>query len=205
MLFCTREGEVCSDARQRGKRVSQAVAKFLECLDMAMLMSMPPIVPDRPRLLILGSMPGQYSLNVQQYYANPTNCFWYIMGRLFDFPSNLPYERRVAEVKQSGVALWDVLQFCERTGSGDAKIKTSSAVANDISDLIAKHSTINAVYFNGRKSEQMFLRLVRPSLDGRTLKSTKMACLPSTSAAHASFSKERKLEAWKMILECATE
>ena len=167
---------------------------------MAMLQSMPPFVPEYPRLLILGSMPGQFSLNAQQYYANPTNCFWYIMESLFGFPSDLPYDQRVAELMRNEVALWDVLKFCERKGSGDSAIKMESAIPNDIPDLIARHSTIKAVYFNGKKSEQLFRRLVQPSLESARLERTRMACLPSTSAAHASWSKERKLETWKELV-----
>ncbi|MDP1927725.1 MAG: DNA-deoxyinosine glycosylase, partial [Thiobacillus sp.] len=42
----------------------------------------PPIADLHARVLILGSLPGQVSLQRQQYYAQPQNAFWKIMGRL---------------------------------------------------------------------------------------------------------------------------
>jgi hypoxanthine-DNA glycosylase len=44
----------------------------------------PPIADVRARVLILGSLPGQVSLQRQQYYAQPQNAFWKIMGHLVE-------------------------------------------------------------------------------------------------------------------------
>lgn len=167
---------------------------------MTLLRSMPPIVPKRPRLLILGSMPGQVSLNAQQYYANPTNAFWFIMGGIFGFSLTLAYEQRVSELKRNDVALWDVLKHCERRGSGDSEIRKGSEIPNDIAELLSAHPTIEAVFCNGRKSEEMYRRLVEPSVEGAGLKSASATYLPSTSAANAQLSKERKLELWRAAI-----
>ena len=45
--------------------------------------SFPPIVSERSKLFILGSMPGEVSLKAGQYYAHPRHAFWPIMGELF--------------------------------------------------------------------------------------------------------------------------
>ena len=41
--------------------------------------SFPPIVDEHSEILILGSVPGVKSLQMQQYYAHPQNQFWKLM------------------------------------------------------------------------------------------------------------------------------
>jgi len=47
-------------------------------------------------VLILGSLPGTRSLEMRQYYAQPQNAFWKIMGELFGAGPELPYAERTA-------------------------------------------------------------------------------------------------------------
>jgi len=49
-----------------------------------MLSSFPPIADPNSRLLILGTMPGEQSLRLGQYYGNPRNHFWRLIYTLFD-------------------------------------------------------------------------------------------------------------------------
>lgn len=67
------------------------------------------IVDNRTRVLIIGSMPGQQSLEKQQYYGNPRNHFWPIMGELLqvNIPDN--YEERLQLLRQAGIGLWDAI------------------------------------------------------------------------------------------------
>lgn len=79
-----------------------------------------PITNQSAKILILGSMPGVKSLEANEYYAHPRNAFWPIMNAIFGFDAALPYTQRIAALKAANVALWDVLQQCERTGSLDS-------------------------------------------------------------------------------------
>ena len=96
--------------------------------------SFPPSVETGAEVLLLGSMPGEESLRRQQYYAYRYNAFWKIMGVLFAFDPELPYEERLAALRRNRVALWDTLKYCRREGSLDTGIR--EPVPNDIPGLL---------------------------------------------------------------------
>ena len=55
--------------------------------------SFPPVADERTRLLVLGSLPGEESLARSQYYANPRNHFWRLIGAVAGLDlAALPYE-----------------------------------------------------------------------------------------------------------------
>lgn len=54
--------------------------------------SLKPIVDKDSRVLILGSMPGRKSLELQQYYAHPQNRFWRMLSVLLREDEPLRYE-----------------------------------------------------------------------------------------------------------------
>jgi TDG/mug DNA glycosylase family protein len=155
--------------------------------------------PDATRL-ILGSLPGQKSLQMQQYYAHPQNAFWKIVAQLFGAASPLPYKRRVKILTDHRIALWDVLAAAERPGSLDSSIVHASARANDFAAFFRAHPQIRRVYFNGRKAEELYCRFVLPDL-GPDFEELRYECLPSTSPAHAGMTFARKLEIWRRIRE----
>ena len=70
----------------------------------------PPIAAADAGVLILGSLPSQLSLQKQEYYGNPQNAFWRVMGELFDAGPELPYAERADRLVRSGIAVWDVLR-----------------------------------------------------------------------------------------------
>lgn len=161
--------------------------------------SFPPIARPDARCLILGSMPGVASLNAGQYYAHPQNRFWPIMGCLLGFDvAQMSYHQRVTRLQQAGIAVWDVLQSCERAGSLDADIRRETQVVNAFPTFFAGHPLITRVYFNGGHAEQVFNQWVLPTLsDAAYLRRVR---LPSTSPAHASLSLEDKLAAWRQVV-----
>jgi hypoxanthine-DNA glycosylase len=152
-------------------------------------------------VLILGSMPGEASLRAQQYYAHPRNLFWPIMGELVGAAPQLAYAARIARLKASGIALWDVLESCAREGSLDAHIEAASLVPNDFAGFFRRHPRIARVCFNGAAAEAMFLRHVMPLLRAdQPALALQTLRLPSTSPAHAAMSYEKKLAAWRAVL-----
>lgn len=166
---------------------------------MTRICGFPPIADPSARILILGSMPGDASLRANQYYAHPRNAFWRIVEGVFGIPADLDYEARCEGLRSRGVAVWDVLQTCHRTGSLDAAIDRTSLVANDFRGFLTTHGRIRTICFNGAMAAESFRRHVLPTLTTvqAGLPSVK---LPSTSPANASYSFDRKLDAWRVIV-----
>lgn len=171
---------------------------------MTMLYGFAQISDRNARLLILGSMPGRASLEAGQFYANPRNVFWRIMESILDIPAAAPYEQRAALLIANGVALWDVVKACMRSGSLDSDIVDSSIVPNDFQSFFESHRGIEAVYFNGAKAERSYTKYVSPKLSGRAV-GIALHRLPSTSPAHASLSFDDKVERWRLIAPPARE
>jgi hypoxanthine-DNA glycosylase len=168
--------------------------------------SFPPIVSENATVLVLGSMPGKTSLQRQQYYAHGRNVFWYIMERICGACERSSYTEKVQQLREAGIALWDVLQHCEREGSLDSKIDRTTEVANDFETLLNAYPRIRCIFFNGQKAATAFQRHVWPGLPADIRERVALATLPSTSPAHAALSKEDKLARWRRhIVVCLGE
>ena len=159
--------------------------------------SFPPITNPSAHILILGSMPGIASLNANQYYAHPRNAFWPIMAAIYHFDATLPYETRITALTSAHVAVWDVLQCCERQGSLDSAIKTGSRIPNNFATFFEQHPHIRLIVFNGAEAENSFKKHVQITLKLTT--ECRLIRLPSTSPAHA-IALEEKLSIWRSAL-----
>ncbi len=86
--------------------------------------SFAPVVNPHTRLLLLGSLPGEKSLQQQQYYAHPQNRFWHLLSEVVveDLVA-LNYASRLATLQGHGVGLWDVVAKARRQGSLDSNIR----------------------------------------------------------------------------------
>lgn len=160
----------------------------------------PPVVGERPRVLILGSLPGRRSLAERRYYAQPQNAFWRIMGAIFGAGPELAYEARLERLAAQRIALWDVLAAGRRPGSLDARIVQSSAVFNDFGRFFESHTSLRAICFNGRTAENLYRRNVLPGLEGPAAR-IPLHALPSTSPAYAAMPYSEKLARWRSVLE----
>lgn len=152
--------------------------------------SFPPIVDEQSQILILGSVPGVKSLEMQQYYAHPQNQFWKLMFHLFDKSFSLDYQERKDLLKENKIALWDVIESCERKGSLDTEIKNE--IDNNIPQLIENYPNIKIIFCNGQKSYKNLIKIL-----GKDFK-IPIIVLPSTSPLHT-VKFEEKLEKWKII------
>ena len=170
---------------------------------MGLIFSFPPVAEPTATALILGSMPGNASLNANEYYAHPRNLFWRILGELIGAGPDLPYPARLQKLTDAGIALWDVLQSCRRDGSLDVRIDPRTIRANNFTDFFATHPHIDRVFFNGTMAESCFKRYVLRSLPEPVTR-IHFQRLPSTSPANAGFTYAARLAAWRAIIEPAS-
>ncbi len=155
------------------------------------LLGLPPVLRADTRLLILGSFPGVASLRAQQYYGHPQNHFWKILGHLWQLPlPQMSYADRIGALQAQGLGLWDVYGACEREGSLDADIRQGEL--NDLASLRQQCPALQAVAHNGGESYKHARHTERLGLP--------VFKLPSTSAANASWSFERKCAAWAEVV-----
>ena len=160
------------------------------------LVGLPAVVSARTVVLVLGSFPGAASLRAQQYYGHPQNHFWRILQAIWpQHPLPGPagpasYALRCEWLLARGLGLWDVYASCEREGSLDADIR--HAVVNDFASLRAVAPRLAAIAHNGGES---FKHAARTAALG-----VPVYKLPSTSPANASWSFERKLNAWAELM-----
>ena len=152
----------------------------------------PPIVNDASRILILGTMPGERSLELQQYYGHRGNHFWKIIFTLLNVPPITDYEEKKRLLLTHHIALWDVLQACSREGSADSNIHNEQA--NDFDHFFRSHPHITTVFFASGKAEEYYTRYAtrRPGI-------TYMR-LPSPSGANGWMTIDQKIKEWSAIL-----
>lgn len=151
-----------------------------------------PVEPEHARVLILGTMPSVRSLEKAQYYGHPRNQFWPLIFALWGLPSPEQYDERISFIKEKHIALWDVLESCQRQGSMDANIKAPKP--NDIPALLKRQPEIRTLCFNSQNAEKLFHRLLKEKIEGNY----RYITLPSSSPARA-MRFEQKLAQWRAV------
>ncbi|MCL2693630.1 MAG: DNA-deoxyinosine glycosylase [Oscillospiraceae bacterium] len=147
--------------------------------------SFPPIFDANSRLLILGTMPSVKSREVGFYYSHPQNRFWRVLAASLMKPLPQTVEEKTQLLLMHKIALWDVLESCEITGSADVSIR--EPVYNDVAELINK-TQIEKILCNGTKAYKLCLNIKLP---------LPVAYMPSTSPANAVWSLEKLIMKWK--------
>lgn len=153
-----------------------------------------PVVDDRTRLLVLGSLPGEKSLAVQEYYGNRQNKFWELIGAVIGVDlRSLAYAARLDTLREHGIGLWDVIAEAERKGSLDANIRNESH--NALEELVRALPALRAVAFNGGTAARIGSKRLASLADRVAL-----IDLPSSSPANTvAFSV--KLQAWMTLTD----
>ena len=152
------------------------------------LRGFPPVLDSDVERLILGSFPSEASLAAGQYYAHPRNQFWRLLAALLGEPlAEMPYPRRLQRVLAHRLGIWDVLDACDREGSGDASIRNQRA--NQFARLHRLAPRLTMVAFNGQTAGRFAAKFAAAGF--------RTAVLPSSSPAHAGRSFEQKLAVWR--------
>lgn len=147
--------------------------------------SFPPIISKDSKILILGSVPGIKSLEMQEYYAHPQNKFWKILFELFQEEFTTNYSEKLNFLKKNHIAVWDVIDSCERKGSLDTEIRNENH--HNILKLLEDFPTIKVIFCNGQKSFKTLGKILPQDLK------IPIFVLPSTSPAYT-IPYEKKLE-----------
>lgn len=159
-------------------------------------------VGDSPKVLILGTMPGDNSLREQAYYCDTAhNSFWKIMYSLFEEKDDMMSNRDF--ITSHNIALWDCVQSGIRKGSTDNGYDIDSLIPNDIQSFLKEYPSIKTIVLNGKgkgskkrpSTTFLFKRFFFTiDFDG------KIVLLSSTSNT-CSLTFEKKLEEWSVISE----
>lgn len=151
-----------------------------------------PVVDARTRVLVLGSLPGDKSLAVQEYYGNRQNQFWMLMSEVIGVDLvSLEYSVRLEALLQHGVGLWDVVAEAHRAGSLDNSIRDRAD--NDLVALLERFPNIRVLAFNGGTASRLGIKRL-----GEHAARYRIVQLPSSSPAFTMALTE-KLSQWKTL------
>lgn len=150
-----------------------------------------PVYDDKSKILILGTFPSVKSRENHFYYGHPMNRFWKVLSALVKTALPVTIEEKKNFLLEHHIAIWDVIQSCSITGSGDASIR--DVIPNDFTELLKK-AEIKKIYANGNKAYELYMKYVYSNTKKDIEK------LPSTSPANAGYSLEKLEEKWKIIL-----
>lgn len=173
---------------------------FSAITELPVVQGLAPLYQSNATILILGSMPGQASLDCDQYYGHPRNQFWPLLQQLFGIDASLDYPNRCQQALQVGVALWDVIGHCQRAGSLDSAIVGSSVRFNPLLELCQQLPDLQQIWLNGGKAAQSFRQYQRQQSTSWQDSTITVHELPSTSPAHASLTFAEKLGLWRQAL-----
>lgn len=154
--------------------------------------SFDPISNEETTVLILGTMPGDKSIELGEYYGHPRNKFWKIIASITKNELPLTYAEKIALLLKTRIGVWDVAHKANRKGSLDSAIADEEP--NDLESFITKHKNLTVIGFNGTKSETLYDKYFKRK------SGIKYISLPSTSPANTGIDLDSLCKHWRQIL-----
>ncbi len=155
--------------------------------------SFEPISNSETTVLILGTAPGDKSIELGEYYGHQRNRFWKIISALTENDLPVTYSDKKSLIKNEGIGIWDVAHKVVRKGSLDNAIKSEEP--NDLDNFIKEHTKLKIIGFNGQKAEKLFDKY----FDRKD--NLNYISLPSTSPANTGFDFDEICKEWRKIIE----
>lgn len=155
--------------------------------------SITPFINKDSNTLILGSLPSVASRKDGFFYAHPQNRFFKILSLVFKENEPKTIDERKSFLSRNHIALFDVIFACDIYGSSDATIENVEPI--DLKGLLEQYPNIKRIYATGKKAKELYDKYLLPQ--------TGIECigLPSSSAANASMSLDKLVEAYKVIIK----
>ncbi len=151
-----------------------------------------PIYNKDSKILILGSLPSVKSREEGFYYGHPRNRFWSVLSSIYNSKIPNTINEKIMMLINNNIAIWDVIESCDIIGSSDSSIK--NVIPADLSKVL-NNSNIQNIYANGKTSSKLYKKYSEKNTGIKIIE------LPSTSPANATYTLDRLIETWKVILK----
>lgn len=139
---------------------------------MRVLHTIEPFYDKDSRVLILGSMPSVKSRELGFYYAHPQNRFWKTLEKVYEEGIGETTADKIVFLKKHHIALFDVLESCDISGSSDSSIR--NPIPNDLRPIL-NNSNIKAIFTTGQKAYKLYQKYC--------YKDTKIEAIPLPSTS----------------------
>ncbi|WP_452224118.1 DNA-deoxyinosine glycosylase [Lacinutrix chionoecetis] len=154
--------------------------------------SFDPISNSDTTILILGTMPGDKSIELGEYYGHSRNKFWNIISTITDNDLPITYNDKKTLLLKTRIGIWDVAHKAIRKGSLDSAIESEQP--HEISNFIKSNNNLKVIGFNGTKSQALYDKYFEREFG------IKYILLPSSSPANTRIDFDSICRKWKQIL-----
>lgn len=149
-----------------------------------------PVFDENSKILILGTFPSVKSREQKFFYGHPQNRFWKVLASVLEIEVPVTIDEKKRFLLKNNIAVWDVIESCQITGSSDSSIK--DVVPADISKIM-NASQIEHIFANGGTAKKLYEKYQHKVLG------VEIEGLPSTSPANAAYSLERLVSKWSVL------